>query len=234
MATSKNGRVQNGGFWNSQQANYSPATQQLLKNMMQESKLNSFQQRQLNSRVSSGQSLPSTCHPTTSAKPRKPAAKPPPPKVLNPRNYSGGVKNKEAIVASGAYERTDYKPRPQVARTQKDKDRLSNLMAYGEDIAPPTSASLQAAREKMWRDQLAGLDDVEADRFEELQKEIEERQNFLEEMITLGQGAKYRPIISTEISQKLREMEIIDQEKSQELEKMIAEQETRGKKRVKS
>jgi len=54
-----------------------------------------------------------------------------------------------------------------VARTQKDKDRLSNLMAYGEDIAPPTSASLQAAREKMWRDQLAGLDDVEADRFEE-------------------------------------------------------------------
>jgi len=80
---------------------------------MQESKLNSFQQRQLNSRVSSGQSLPSTCHPTTSAKPRKPAAKPPPPKVLNPRNYSGGVKNKEAIVASGAYERTDYKPRPQ-------------------------------------------------------------------------------------------------------------------------
>lgn len=29
-------------------------------------------------------------------------------------------------------------------------------------------------------------------------------------------------------------MEIIDQEKSQELEKMIAEQETRGKKRVKS
>ncbi|KAF6021281.1 C22orf23 [Bugula neritina] len=78
MATSKNGRVQNGGFWNSQQANYSPATQQLLKNMMQESKLNSFQQRQLNSRVSSGQSLPSTCHPTTSAKPRKPAAKPPP------------------------------------------------------------------------------------------------------------------------------------------------------------
>lgn len=34
-----------------------------------------------------------------------------------------------------------------------------------------------------------------------VQKEIEERQNFLEEMITLGQGAKYRPIISTEISQ---------------------------------
>ena len=34
-----------------------------------------------------------------------------------------------------------------------------------------------------------------------VQKEIEDRQNFLEEMISLGQGEKYRPIISTEISQ---------------------------------
>ena len=54
-----------------------------------------------------------------------------------------------------------------VARTQKDKDRLSNMMAYGEDVAPPTSASLQAAREKMWRAQLADLDDVDDDRFDE-------------------------------------------------------------------
>ena len=34
-----------------------------------------------------------------------------------------------------------------------------------------------------------------------VQKEIQDRQNFLEEMISLGQGDKYRPIISTEISQ---------------------------------
>lgn len=34
-----------------------------------------------------------------------------------------------------------------------------------------------------------------------VQAEINDRQNFLEEMIALGQGAKYRPIISTEISQ---------------------------------
>lgn len=80
--------------------------------MMQESKLNNFQQRQLNTRLKGGQSLPSDCHPTTSAKPRKPAQKAALPKVLNPRNYSGGVKPREAIEASGAYERTDYKPRP--------------------------------------------------------------------------------------------------------------------------
>lgn len=79
---------------------------------MQESKLNSFQQRQLNSRLNTGQSLPTTCHPTTSAKPRQPAKKAPLPKVLNPRNYSGGVKSREMIEASGAYEKADYKPRP--------------------------------------------------------------------------------------------------------------------------
>lgn len=56
-----------------------------------------------------------------------------------------------------------------VARTQKDKDRLSNMMAYGEDIAPPSSASLQAAREKMWREQLQQLDEPDhgMDRFDE-------------------------------------------------------------------
>lgn len=79
---------------------------------MQESRLNSFQQRQLNTRLKSGQALPTTCHPTTSAKPRKPAQKAPLPKVLNPRNYSGGLKSREVIEASGAYEKTDYKPRP--------------------------------------------------------------------------------------------------------------------------
>lgn len=45
--------------------------------------------------------------------------------------------------------------------------RLGNIMAYGEDIAPPSSKSLQQAREKMWRKQLADLDDVDDDRFDE-------------------------------------------------------------------
>lgn len=80
--------------------------------MMQESKLNNFQQRQLNARLRSGESLPTACHPTTSAKTRTAKKKPENPKILNPRNYSGGVKPREAIEASGVYERPDYKPRP--------------------------------------------------------------------------------------------------------------------------
>ena len=95
-------------------SSYSMAHSMVIKfvDMMQESKLNNFQQRQLNDRLNSGSSLPTACHPTTSAKPRRPVQKAAPPKVLNPRNYSGGVKSRETIEASGAYEKTDYKPRP--------------------------------------------------------------------------------------------------------------------------
>lgn len=54
-----------------------------------------------------------------------------------------------------------------VARTEKDKQRLSNLMAYGEDITPPNSESLRLARQQMWRKQREKLDQAETDRFEE-------------------------------------------------------------------
>lgn len=42
-----------------------------------------------------------------------------------------------------------------------------------------------------------------------VEKEVAERQNFLEEMISLGQGRKYQPIISTEISQVIQQLSII-------------------------
>ena len=48
-----NQRIQGGGLWNSQRPNVSNDTQNLLKTMMQESKLTSFQQRTLNKAVKS-------------------------------------------------------------------------------------------------------------------------------------------------------------------------------------
>lgn len=54
-----------------------------------------------------------------------------------------------------------------VARTDKDKERLGNIMAYGEDVAPPNSATIQAAREKMWQEQMAELEREDVDRFDE-------------------------------------------------------------------
>jgi hypothetical protein len=51
--------------------------------------------------------------------------------------------------------------------------------------------------------------------------EIEERRQFLEEMEALGRGKEYRTRIATEISQKLRELEVIDQIRSAELQALL-------------
>lgn len=40
-----------------------------------------------------------------------------------------------------------------------------------------------------------------------MQKEVEDRQNFLTEMENLGEGKKYRPIINQQIAVILNEME---------------------------
>ena len=45
-------------------------------------------------------------------------------------------------------------------------------------------------------------------------KEIEERRNFLEEMENLGQGKEYRSRILAEISQRVRELEVLDKKRS--------------------
>lgn len=47
--------------------------------------------------------------------------------------------------------------------------------------------------------------------------EIEERRQFLEDMVTLGKGHQYQHLINTEISQKIRELEEIDRKRSEEL-----------------
>jgi len=56
-----------------------------------------------------------------------------------------------------------------------------------------------------------------------VQAEIEERKSFLEEMEKLGQGKHYRPIISSQISQLIREMEVIDKHRTAVLEQALDE-----------
>lgn len=45
-------------------------------------------------------------------------------------------------------------------------------------------------------------------------EEIEERRKFLEEMENLGQGKEYRSRILAEISQRVRELEVLDKKRS--------------------
>ncbi|XP_069124632.1 UPF0193 protein EVG1-like [Argopecten irradians] len=214
MADGVQSRVAGGGFWSQPQVQYSKQTHALLKDMMKESKLTNFQQRHLEKTLRGGGSLPSACPPTHSAQRKKtPVAAPAPRKVFNARNYKTTVRTREQMEKMGAFEKPDYTPayNSKGASKEKEKLRLANIMEFGQDIPPPDQRKQKIIREPA----------PEVDRFEELQSEIEERRSFLREMEGLGKGAQFRTIIATEISQLIREMEVIDSKKSAELERLI-------------
>merc|ERR1719209_586638 len=108
--------------------------------MMAESHLTAFQRRQLAEAAKTTGSLPQKCHPTTS-KPPSETSKPHPKPVVkdlvvSPKNCDRGIRLQEDISASGCYEREPYRTIPCAVRTEKDKEKLANMMAYGMDLDP--------------------------------------------------------------------------------------------------
>ncbi|EDO36841.1 predicted protein [Nematostella vectensis] len=213
--------VAKGGIWSTQPAPMSKETQQLLKVMMEESKLTNFQRRQLSDKMTKGQSLPVSVNPTTSQQGQRPrqtsAAKKPLPKVMNARHLSGGKRSKEVIEVLHDTGEEPYRPAPTKYISTEEKRKLQNVMAYGEH-------GKEIGMKKPAKPASKSMEEVEVDRFDEVLQEIEERKQFLEEMESLGQGKKYRTVINTEISQKIRELELIDKKRSQELDVAIKEQ----------
>ncbi|XP_041474302.1 UPF0193 protein EVG1 homolog [Lytechinus variegatus] len=207
------------GMWNTQTPSYSKETQELLKVMMKESKLNNFQTRQLQKTMQDGASLPLSCNPTTSAKPAQPVPHQKPSARVSPMAHGKGVRSKEVIEESGAYERPKYPGGGVTKSLDKEKERLANYMAYGEDIPPITE---ERKREVLKTPEPEPI----IDRFADLEAEIQERVEFLEDMRKLGKEKHYKTIINTEISQKIREMEVIDKQRTQQLKKAIAEKES--------
>lgn len=211
-------RIQGGGMWNSQRPTVSNETQNLLKTMMQESKLTNFQQRTLNSNIKSGQSLPRNVAPThTIVNKRTPQPKAESKRIDPRRSDWVGTRKLDEIVDSGAYEKSDYKPVMRKAMTDQDKEHLGKIMAYGKDAVN-------------WPKQKVEIDyDIEEpeeiDRFDELKSEVNERVEFLDSMSKLGRRKEYQTIIMTEISQKIREMELLDKTRTAELNELIRKKE---------
>ncbi|XP_063165124.1 UPF0193 protein EVG1 [Candoia aspera] len=201
------------GFWHVPTVKeYSQETQELLKVMMQESKLTCFQQRHLVNCMKRGDALPIHCYPTSSREPEFP--KPVPPKVFLTTSPYGRphLRPAEICRAGNAYIREKFKP--QATRDlEKEKERLQNILATGKDKVEGKTQKKSVKVEEIV---------PEVDRFDELVNEIQDRQNFLSEMEALGQSKVYQGIIHTEISQKLREMEVIDKERTAELKGALA------------
>ena len=109
-----------------------------------------------------------------------------------------------------------------------EKERLGNIMAYGTEVEEKDQSSKEKRRAQRHQEE------EEVDRFEEgrpviqsslycsfsflvVLQEIEERKEFLEEMEALGKGEEYRARIMTEISQRVRELETMDRQRSTQL-----------------
>lgn len=79
-------------------------------------------------------------------------------------------------------------------------------MATGKEEL--TAASSEEAPE------CCNSEESEEDRYEEVLNEIEERRQFLADMASLGQEQEYIHIINSEISQKIRELELLEKARS--------------------
>ncbi|XP_067998528.1 UPF0193 protein EVG1 [Melanerpes formicivorus] len=207
-----------GGGRAAEPARYSPGTRELLRVMMEESKLTYFQRRHLMDCVKRGGTLPLQFHLTPS---KEPPALPPPVCQRGRLAAKPHLRPAKACQAGDAYVREKFKPRAR-RDLEKEKQRLQNILATGKDVVTCNmkQAQVETKEEEM----------PEPDRFEELVNEVQERREFLAEMEALGQGKKYRSIVLTEISQKMREMEIIDKKRSEELRESMTKDSPSGNK----
>ncbi|XP_076339250.1 UPF0193 protein EVG1 homolog [Tachypleus tridentatus] len=129
---------------------------------------------------------------------------------------SCGLRYKKAIEESGAYKREKFKPSPSLVRPPKEKERFQNLMAYG------TEQELDKNPNSLELETMEGRANIKEDIFDEVLNEIMERRKFLEDMKQLGQEKYYSNMIQFQISQKIKELEAIDQTRMKELGYMLS------------
>jgi len=197
--------VQKGGMFGVQQkAQYSKETADLLKNMMQESKLTNYQQRVIKDSMKGGGTLPTRVNPHHSKDGPSYVKKKSTKVVQKPT----GVKSLQTIELEIANDTTEpYKPPVITYDSQKEKERLNAILIYGTDKPLPKPKPTPVVFKPP------------KDRFDEIQDEIEERREFMKEMESLGRADEHRQRIETEISQYIREMEVIDRKRNEELKR---------------
>eukprot|EP01147_Barroeca_monosierra_P005180 gene5180-7024_t len=203
-------------------------TRALIAQMMNDSKLTPFQKRQLEQKINKGQSLPKQVHPTSSAAPKSVQSQNASSETSQSRCSKLQVdtiqhrKPLSAIMAeTHAYEQPRYEVKPGLDRDTA-REALADELAFGKDVAiakqnirnrrNTTSTSSTKASKQPDNDQLH-----EIDLFDILVKEIEERQEFLRELRLTRCDPETKSRIITEISQRIRQLELLDRKRSKGL-----------------
>ncbi|XP_044575744.1 UPF0193 protein EVG1 homolog [Cotesia glomerata] len=195
-----------GAFHNPPRAQYSEETRQLIKILMEESKLSMMQRKSIQNAVNRGESLPPISRASSVA-------------VNHIRTIPSSYwkrRSQEAIVNSGAYEREQFRRTTPLLNKEKQKRHLACMMAYGKDM--PETPHGPAIRHKPRK---CSLPPDNNNVLDDLTRGIKERIEFLHEMEHLGLGKKYQPIIHQEIAEKIRLIQSLDNHKMTEIEEDI-------------
>ncbi|XP_015248862.1 PREDICTED: UPF0193 protein EVG1 [Cyprinodon variegatus] len=181
------------GLWNNPRPSLcSKETQEMLKLRKEESRFMLLQRKQINRSTNRGADLS-----------RISDSRPPPSKSAQHRPRMSQRRSAESCQAGNSYEREKFHPGP-VRDLEKEKRRLQNIMATGTEEPETGSPGKLPGDSKQEESE-------ETDRFQEVLNEIEERRQFLADMAALGQDHQYSSIINAEISQRLHELDILDQ-----------------------
>ncbi|KAM3623012.1 uncharacterized protein V6R79_006003 [Siganus canaliculatus] len=215
MEASSSSRACRGLWKNPGATQYSKETKEMLRLMMQESRLTHLQRKQINNCIESGSSLPLTSCSTSPSSPPQTKTKKCARVVLSGRPQK---RSAEACRSKNSYVREKFLPGP-TRDLEKEKRKLQNIFATGQE--EPTEASVpdSSACQKPEVEQ-------EIDRYEEVLSEIAERRQFLADMASVGKDRMYISIINTEISQKMSELKMLDKKRGPKKETVATDETT--------
>ncbi|XP_076222607.1 UPF0193 protein EVG1 [Nomia melanderi] len=206
-------RVQMGAgtFHHPPKAKYSEETKNLIKLLMEESKVTMLRRKLIQDAVDRGESLPLPVERSNRGVNKQDFEC----KVLMPSVWK--KRTQDVIIKSGAYEREQYIRTAPLPNKEKQKRQLACIMAYGKDM-PETSRESKVFHRVKREPCPQNIDPID-----DLVRGIQERMEFLSDMECLGMGKKYRSIIHQEIAHKIRLIESIDKQKSKEIRREIRE-----------
>lgn len=189
-------RVAQGGFLQNPKVNYSRETQDLLKVLMEESRLTMMQRKKINYHLRNGDPLP-LLHEN-----KRPGGVGAPPPVPNSyRARSCRRRTLDSILESDAFNVERFVPK----NAYKETSDMAKLKLQEQMSGYRLEKDLEKVKGK-YKHRRVGGEDEDFDPVEELLREINERVEWLDEMEKLGEAKKHRNVIQGQIEDRLCEL----------------------------
>ncbi|XP_063696028.1 UPF0193 protein EVG1 homolog [Culicoides brevitarsis] len=189
-------RINQGGFLHSAKVEYSKETQNLMKILMEESRLTMLQRKKINEHMNCGDSLPVWQHSNQNSIKKSCDS------LHFNRTKSCRRRSLESILESNAFDvekfvfKNAYKE-----PSEKAKIRLQHHMS---DCKVNKNSNLE--KQITLNNAINNRDNSHFDYCEEIVKEIDERIKWLEDMEKLGAAKNHRLVIQSQIQNKLAEL----------------------------